>query len=78
MGDEIAARGDVHFEVRTPRTAHLRLMHDGLCVAEATGTRLRYTSRSPGAYRVEALKNYMFAERGWIYSNPIFVTEERR
>jgi hypothetical protein len=79
MGDEVTAQEDVHFDVHTPSAAHLRLMLNGFCVAESRGKQLTHTSRSPGAYRVEVLKRHMFAERGWIYSNPIFVkTRERR
>ncbi len=74
MGDEIAARQEVHFQVSTPSAARLRLIHNGSCVAENEGDYLMYTSRSPGAYRVEALKRHLAVERGWIYSNPIFVT----
>ncbi len=74
MGEEITAREDVHFQVSTPSAAHLRLIHNGSCVAETEGIRLTHTSRSPGAYRVEAHKRRLFVERGWIYSNPIFVT----
>ncbi|MFP3895609.1 MAG: CehA/McbA family metallohydrolase [Anaerolineales bacterium] len=74
MGDEITAPEDVRFEVSTPSAAHLRLIHNGSCVAESEGHHLTYTSRSPGAYRVEALKRHLLVDRGWIYSNPIFVT----
>lgn len=74
MGDDISAHGDVHFQVSAPSAAHLRLIREGSCVAESEGKRLTYTSRSPGAYRVEARKKHLFEERGWIYSNPIFVT----
>ena len=73
MGDELLAQGPVRFQVQAPRRAHLRLMLNGFCVAEARGRELSYQGRTPGVYRVEAHRPYLFRRRGWIYSNPIWV-----
>jgi len=75
MGDEITAHDAVHFQAHVPARARLRLIHNGSCVAEARGTELTYHSHTPGFYRVEAYRPYAFRERGWIYSNPIYVRE---
>lgn len=74
LGDEVSAHGTVRFRAQAPTRAHLRLIHNGFCVAETVGTTLEHVSRAPGVYRVEAYRSYLFRERGWIYSNPIFVT----
>ena len=46
----------------------------GECVATAEGRELTWQTERPGAYRVEALKNYGGRRRGWIYANPIWLT----
>ena len=78
MGDEFVADGEVRFRVQAPARARLRLKLNGFCVAETRGTELAYASRAPGAYRVEAYRGYMLKQRGWIFSNPIFVGTRRR
>jgi hypothetical protein len=53
----------------------LRLVRNGLVVAQAQGMRLIYNTLEPGVYRVEAYRRYHFRDRGWIYSNPIRVCQ---
>lgn len=73
MGDEIIAHDTVRFRAHVPTSARLRLICNGSCAAEARGTELIYHSHTPGSYRIEAYRSYAFRERGWIYSNPIYV-----
>jgi hypothetical protein len=73
MGEECKAEGQVRLHARLPSRAHIRLIHNGFCIAQADGTELTHTTRAPGAYRIEAYRPYAFKQRGWIYSNPIFV-----
>jgi hypothetical protein len=77
-GDEITARGPVHWRVQAPQRARLRLMLNGFCLAETIGTELEVKSQAPGAYRVEATRVSWFRERGWVYTNPIFLHPQRR
>jgi len=77
MGDEVQAQGPVCFRVEAPEAAHLRLMLNGFCVAQARGRELSYQGSTPGTYRVEAHRPYLFRQRGWIYSNPIWVRTQR-
>ncbi|NLG52235.1 MAG: CehA/McbA family metallohydrolase [Chloroflexi bacterium] len=77
MGDEFSIHSEAIFRARVPARAHLRLIHNGACVAEATGTELIHRSSAPGFYRIEALRHYAFRERGWVYSNPIYVISAR-
>ncbi|MBC7237707.1 MAG: CehA/McbA family metallohydrolase [Chloroflexi bacterium] len=79
MGDEFLATGSVRLHIRTPKSAHLRLLLNGYCIAETQGTELIHESRAPGAYRAEAYRYFPFRKRMWIVSNPIFVrTPDRR
>lgn len=64
---------EIRFEVMAPHPAHLRLIRNGLVIAQARGMHLVYTTREPGVYRVEAYRHYHLRDRGWIYSNPIRV-----
>ena len=48
----------------------------GNVVAESFGREnLTFTAQTPGAYRVEVWQDYKGKERGWIFSNPIYVEE---
>jgi hypothetical protein len=78
LGDEFTAGGTVRFHVHTPARARLRLIQNGFCVAEAIDTDLTFTSRAPGAYRVEAHRFFLPKQRGWIFSNPILIRTQRR
>jgi hypothetical protein len=57
--------------VSTPRSARLRLLHDGSEVATADGDRLEHAPEGPGVYRAEAYLKAHGRERTWILSNPI-------
>jgi hypothetical protein len=72
LGDALPA-GPAEFAVHTPARAHLRLLRDGACIAMAHGTDLHHQDERPGVYRAEALRRYGLRQRGWIYSNPIWL-----
>jgi len=74
MGDEIALRGEVTLEVEAPQACDIELRCNGALVAQARGRRLAHRSAVPGVYRVEAYRRHWFKRRGWIFSNPIYVT----
>ena len=73
MGGELSLAGDVTLEVVSPLPAHLRLVRQGRIVAEQHGRALRYTTSTPGAYRVEAYRRHLLRRRGWVFTNPIYV-----
>jgi hypothetical protein len=74
MGDDIRLDLGATLQVMAPTKAHLRLIHMGAVVAEAPNAQtLTYTPVDEGAYRVECLIPYEGRERGWIYSNPIYL-----
>jgi hypothetical protein len=69
MGEEASGGGGPwRLEVRTPQRAALRLVGDGVGVAEADATTLSFDADS-GVFRVEA----RLGERVWILSNPIYL-----
>ncbi len=72
MGDELTRTGATIFEVQTPHSADICLVHDGQIVARARGQHLKHTTADPGAYRVEVYRSYQGGRRGWIFSSPIY------
>lgn len=74
MGERLELRNAVELRVATPAPAWLRLLRDGQVIAETRGDSLALMTPQPGVYRVEAYRRYAGRRRGWIFSNPIYVT----
>ncbi|MEW5872552.1 MAG: CehA/McbA family metallohydrolase [Chloroflexota bacterium] len=74
MGEEIAVGNGITFQVRLPRPTQCHLLKDGKRIQtwekRETNT---YITKEPGIYRVEATIDFMGRQRGWIFSNPIYV-----
>jgi hypothetical protein len=62
-------------EIRSPRRARLRLLREGVVIAETRGRRLIVPIDEAGVYRVEAHRWNRCMYRGWVYTNPIYVRE---
>ncbi len=73
MGDEISGTGGVTLHVKLPTLAEIRLIKEGSCLKETKGEAMTFVAEEPGAYRVEAYRNFLGSMRGWIFSNPIYV-----
>jgi hypothetical protein len=73
MGDEFERRGATRYAVHCPAPGTIRLLRNGRVVAQELGRSLNYTSVEPGVYRVEVYRFFRLANRGWIFSNPIYV-----
>jgi len=73
MGEALAVGGPVELRVHCPGPARLRLLRDGQVVVRTRGSELTYLTHRPGVYRVEAGRRLAGRERGWIFSNPIYV-----
>jgi len=75
MGGEISAKGGVTLQAILPTAAEIRLIKDG-AVLKALDNQQACThiTTAPGVYRIEAYRNYLGVKRGWIFSNPIYVT----
>ena len=75
QGDDIQGTLGVTLQVAVPAKADIRLVRNGRVVKQKEAdTHLTYITNEPGAYRVEAHLLYKGEKRGWIFSNPIYVT----
>lgn len=76
QGDRIKARFGVTLQIRLPALADVRLIRSGQVLQHWPGVDSAVkTVTEPGAYRVEASRPFRGRMRGWIYSNPIYVTD---
>jgi hypothetical protein len=76
MGEWLRIGHGVTLQIVTPRVGEMRLIRDGKIVfQEVEGTHRTYIAGEPGAYRVEVYLPFKGKRRGWIFSNPIFITE---
>ncbi|MBE2220291.1 MAG: PHP domain-containing protein [Anaerolineae bacterium] len=74
MGDKVQLDAGATLQAKTPIPANIRLVHHGKVVASVENkTHLTYIPVEEGAYRIEATIPFQGKERGWIYSNPIYL-----
>jgi hypothetical protein len=73
MGETLVFEDRVELRVSVPYRARLRLLRNGQLVAQAENNHLVSISHAPGVYRLEAYRQHVGRERGWIFSNPIYV-----
>ncbi len=74
MGDEMPLSMGATLQVKAPIRCRARIIRHGTVVAEVEReSNLTYIPDEPGAYRVECYIPYEGEERGWIYSNPIYL-----
>jgi hypothetical protein len=70
MGEEFPSSGEeIHYKVKTPCPATIKLLKDGKICTEREGSSLEFSSREKGVFRVEAYLNH----KPWIFANPIYV-----
>jgi hypothetical protein len=75
MGDEISSTGGITFQVRLPHSAAIHLIKNGKLIKRWRNHQVAaFIATEPGIYRAEVYRYYMGKMRGWIYSNPIYVT----
>lgn len=76
MGDIIQPRYGITLQVKTPRKTSFRLIHSGEVIKRWDDTETAtHTVTTPGAYRVEVDIFFRGKNRGWIYSNPIYIVK---
>ena len=73
LGDERKLTKRMRLLAEFPVRCHIRLLEGGKIVAEQLGDRLLYDVSLPGVYRVEGWLESGGEERGWVYSNPIYI-----
>jgi hypothetical protein len=74
MGDTLTLHEQATLYVFSPYQAKLRLLKDGLPVAETYGQHLAWHTTEAGVYRVEAYRRFFGWPRGWVFANPIYLT----
>ncbi len=74
MGDTLALQSDAVLRASSPHRAKLRLIKDGQVLVETKDKGLEWRTDEPGVYRVEAYRRYWGRQRGWVFTNPIYVT----
>ncbi len=75
MGDRLPVGLGATLQIRTPRPARLVLLRNGAILRQWPSAKAAVEVVSqPGIYRVEAHLSHRGALRGWIYSNPIYLT----
>ncbi len=77
LGDTILLNGGVTFQIKIPSAnAECRLIKDGEVIKRWKKQEIcTYIASQPGVYRVECYIQFLGLERGWIFSNPIYVRE---
>jgi hypothetical protein len=76
MGGTIRLGQGVTLQAHAPDHARMKMIFEGQVIAESQGREnLMVTARNPGAYRVEVWREFRGQERGWIFSNPIYVED---
>ncbi|NIM95310.1 MAG: PHP domain-containing protein [Anaerolineales bacterium] len=75
MGDRFISRFGVTLQVKLPQRTSLHLIRNGHKIGEwHDQENVIYTATDPGAYRIEAFIEFKGKQRGWIYSNPIYIS----
>jgi hypothetical protein len=76
MGDDIRLGTGVTLEIKLPYKTECKLIRNGEVAKIWQGNETcSYQAKQPGVYRVEAYIRYKGLKRGWIFSNPIYISE---
>jgi hypothetical protein len=74
LGDEIESDGGVTLQIKLPESTDCRLLRNGVVIQRWTKHQVcTHITTEPGIYRVEVFRSYLGRNRGWIFSNPIFI-----
>jgi hypothetical protein len=72
-GDQLNRSDGLRLVAEFPVRCRIRLLDGGKVVAETLADRLEYDVARSGVYRVEGWLESGGEERGWVYSNPIYI-----
>jgi hypothetical protein len=76
MGGEISGAGKNDLTITLPTAAEIRLLRNGEPIQIWKNEKnVSLTTSTPGIYRVEAYRKFRGRQRGWIFSNPIWIRE---
>ncbi|NPV56993.1 MAG: PHP domain-containing protein [Anaerolineae bacterium] len=77
MGDTLSLDGgSVTFQISLPVPCECKLVHAGgdTIICKGNNQNFTHITSVPGAYRVECRVDYLGKQRGWIFSNPIYIS----
>lgn len=76
MGDTVRLQDGITLQIRLPGEAECRLLKDGEVIQSWQNQEVcAHITTQPGVYRVECYIHYLGKQRGWIFSNPIYIRE---
>jgi len=79
MGETISIENGATIRIHLPLPVKARLIRNGKVINQWEGTsNLVTTAHESGAYRVECTIEYHGMERGWIFSNPIYIEKQEK
>ncbi len=73
MGDTLSLHNEAVLQITSPHKAKLRLIKDGQLLLETKDTHIKWVTTEPGVYRVEAYRRYWGQQKGWVFTNPIYI-----
>ena len=77
MGESGKLEHEQHLIIDLPAPAECRLIRNGeLLDSRKVSQGYSWAVTQPGVYRVECYRRYLGRKRGWIFSNPIWITED--
>lgn len=76
LGDRFVLERRAALRVSVPHRARLRLIRNGVTLAETVDRALDTEIDRPGVYRIEAALEVHGRCRPWIYGNPVYITSE--
>ena len=73
MGDLVTFTAGMRLVAEFPAPCRIRLIKSGKSIDERSGARMEFAIPSTGVYRLEGWLELAGEERGWLYSNPIYL-----
>jgi len=73
IGDTVPLMNGVQLRARLPVPAKVKLLRNGSVLAETNDSKIEFTAKEEGAYRLEAWLTVDGEELPWIFSNPLYL-----
>ena len=77
MGSSTLFQKDQEIIAELPYPAECRLIRNGQMIDKRKANhKYSWIVRSPGVYRLECYRRYLGKKRGWIFTNPLYISED--
>jgi acetyl esterase/lipase len=76
VGDRAQMTRNTRLIARLPIKAKIKLVHANAIIAESSDSKFSFAVKETGAYRLEAWLTIDGEDRPWIFSNPIYITDQ--